>query len=441
MGRIKKMSSNKQQEPQESDLLAELQAADSKSPFTLKRWFITIITVLVAGFSYLFFIQSGPPELTTLYKTVEAYRGKLTVIVTATGTLQPLNQVDVGTEVSGTVESVRADYNDTVKEGQVLAVLDTSALKTQVKQSEALLASARANLLQVQADVLEAEKELTRLRQVSTLSKGKLPAARELDVAEIALQRSQANEAKSMAAIDEAVARLSMDQTTFEKATILSPINGIVLERSVEVGQTVAASLQAPVLFTLAEDLSKMELQVSVDEADVGKLQKGQDASFMVDAYPKRTFPSTTRQVRYGAQTDEGVVTYLTILEVDNNDLSLRPGMTATADIVVKQIDDALLVPNAALRFTPKRMAPDTKPSGNGNLLSKIMPGPPRRSKQPTNKTLPRDTQSSVWVLENNRPVEILVVAGTSNDSMTEIVSGEISAESVLITETISGEH
>lgn len=407
------MSSKSKQENPNTSLLTELQAAESRSSGKGKRRFVAIIAVILAvAAAYFFFKRPAPMESPTRYKTAEAHRGTLTVVVTATGTLQPLNQVDVGTEVSGTVKLVHADYNDTVSAGQILAVLDTSALETQVKQSEALLASAEASLLLVQADVLEAEKELARLHHVNKLSNGQLPATQELDAAEIALQRNKANEEKSRAAIAEAVARLAMDKTTLEKATIFSPINGIVLDKSVEVGQTVAASLQAPVLFTLAEDLSKMELQVNVDEADVGKLQKGQGATFSVDAYPTRTFPSTTKQVRYGAQSDEGVVSYLTILEVDNGDLSLRPGMTATADIIVEKRDNALQVPNAALRFTPRQTNLDIPPRENGNLLSKIMPRPPRPAKQPPMKAVSGNSQSSVWVLQDNRPVEVPVLTG-----------------------------
>ncbi len=426
---------------QQDDLILELKASESESRFLSKRWLVFFLFFVSIGAVYFLFLQKTAPQKNIFYKTALVERGKLAVVVTATGTLQPINEVDVGTEVSGTVRHIYADYNGRVEKGQVLAVLDTSSLNAQVKQSEALLASAKAGLLQVKADVLEAKKNLSRMHHLQKLSSGELPSSQELDVAEIALQRAEAEEAQSLAAIDEAAAKLSMDQTNLEKATIFSPITGIVLERSVEVGQTVAASLESPVLFTLAEDLRKMELQVNVDEADIGKLQETQQASFTVDAYPKRTFPSIVKQVRFGAQEDEGVVTYITILEVDNSDFPLRPGMTATADIVVKQVEDAVMVPNAALRFTPKKMGSKGAPPAKRSLLSKIMPGPPRPPSQQMKKLSPTNGQSAVWILQDGRPMQVPVRTGISNDSMTEIVEGDLDEGDRLITEEQNGEQ
>ncbi|MDY0351703.1 MAG: efflux RND transporter periplasmic adaptor subunit [Desulfobulbaceae bacterium] len=395
--------------------------------------------VLLAVVFLLFQWQGGRKGTAVEYRTVKAQRGDLTVTVTATGNLKATNQVDVGTEVSGTVESVAVDYNDVVKAGQVLARLDTTLLEAQVSQSRAAVESARANLRQAEAEVMEARLELIRFTRVRELSGGKIPSQQDFDQAETALKRALANEAMAEANIAQAEAKLRLDQTNLEKAIILSPIDGVVLARTVEPGQTVAASLQAPVLFTLAEDLTKMELHVDVDEADVGQVRDGQQATFTVDAYPNRTYPAHIIQVRFGSQTTDGVVTYPTVLNVDNSDLSLRPGMTATADIVVNQINDALLVPNAALRFVPP--APEEEASVNasgGSLISKLFPRPSRPRQQQRNTGIGAGKAQQVWTLRNSEPVAVPVTIGATSGIMTEIVEGEVAPGMELIIESIS---
>ncbi|MDW7773617.1 MAG: efflux RND transporter periplasmic adaptor subunit [Desulfobulbaceae bacterium] len=371
------------------------------------------------------------------YRTMEARRGDLTVIVTATGNLQPTNQVDVGTEVSGTVEYVEVDYNDVVKAGQILARLDTTMLEAQVNQSQSAVEAAQANLQQARAGVMEARLELVRFARARELSGGKIPSQQDFDQAETALKRALANEAMIEANIAQAEAKLRIDKTNLEKATILSPINGVVLVRSVEPGQTVAASLQAPVLFTLAEDLTKMELHVDVDEADVGQVREGQQATFTVDAYPDRTFPAHITQVRYGSLTTEGVVTYPTILNVDNSDLSLRPGMTATADIIAREVRDALLVPNAALRYAPQPQEEEKVGTEGGSLVSKLFPRPRRTRQQGSNET-GSGKEQQVWTLRNNEPVAFQVTTGVTSGIMTEITGGEVTEGMPLIVESVS---
>jgi HlyD family secretion protein len=373
------------------------------------------------------------------YKTVEAQQGDITVTVTATGNLEPTNQVDVGSEVSGTVKSVAVDYNDFVKAGQVLARLDTTMLEAQVNQSRSAVDSSRANLLLAQASLLEAKSAMDRLVNVRQLSGGKIPSKQDFDAADATLKRAQATENIIKANIAQAEAKLRIDETNLEKATILSPINGVVLVRSVEPGQTVAASLQAPVLFTLAEDLAKMELHVNVDEADVGQVKAGQQATFTVDAYPDRTFPAHIRQVRYGSQSSAGVVTYLTVLDVDNSDLSLRPGMTATADIVVKQVNNAILVPNSALRFAPQQQEAKTSSTAGGSLLSKLFPRPSHTRPKKNDEAGDKKKQK-VWTLRDNQPVAITVTTGASSGIMTEITSGEVTPGTPLIIESVSKE-
>ena len=369
------------------------------------------------------------------YKTSAVTRGDLIVTVTATGTLQPVNQVDVGTEISGTIKTVEVDYNDRVKVGQVLARIDTEKLQAQVLQSESTLESAQAKLVEAQATVVESRDNLERFKRVREMSGGKVPSQREYDAADAILKRAVSNEATLKALISEAKWKLSIDQTNLSKAVIRSPINGVVLKRQVEPGQTVAASLQTPVLFTIAESLAQMEVQVDVDEADVAQVKVGQQATFTVDGYPGRTFSAVVKQVRYGPETVQGVVTYKTLLSVDNSDLALRPGMTATANITVKRTVNILLVPNLALRFSPP--VPEQTAQSSGSLLSRLFPRPPRASK-------PRDTgdakskQQHVWILRDGQPLAVAVIAGSTDGIMTEITGGDITVGTEVVTDIIS---
>jgi HlyD family secretion protein len=398
-----------------------------------KVWVIfVIIATLIIGAIMRFYPKDN---VSPQYKTAQVKQGRLIVTVTATGKLEPVNQVDVGTEVSGTIETVAVNYNDQVKAGQVLAKLDTDKLEAQVLKSQAALESARANLLQAQAGTIEARNELKRLKRLHELSNRKVPSQHDLDTAEAAFKRAQAAEAGAKAQISEAKATLRSDQTNLEKAVIRSPINGIVLERKVEPGQTVAASLSTPVLFTLAENLAQMELHVDIDEADVGQVKEGQNATFTVDAYPDRIFPAMITEVRYAPQTEEGVVTYETVLSADNSDLSLRPGMTATADITVKTVDDTLLVPNTALRFTPP-VKEAKAVSSNSGLVASLLPHPPRHSSSKKHQDTPADSrQKKVWILRDKVPVAIGITVGTTNGAMTEVKDGDIKPGMPLLVE------
>jgi len=370
------------------------------------------------------------------YKTQEAERGSLIVTVTATGTLQPTKSVDVSSELSGIVRSVEATYNDRVKVDQILARLDTTKLESQVLQFRASLDSARGKLLQVQATVAETRASLGRLQRARELSGNRLPSQQELDTATAALARADADEAAAAAAVTQAKATLDANETDLGKAVIRSPINGVVLTRSVEPGQTVAASLQAPVLFTLAEDLAQMELHVYVDEADVGRVKEGQAATFTVDAYPGRAFQARIAQVRYGSKTVSGVVTYETVLSLDNADLSLRPGMTATAVITVQKVENRVLVPNAALRFAPST-GQTQAPASSGGLLRKILPGPPPAT--PKASANGDAKQQRVWVLRDGQLVAIPVTVGVTDGIRTEIASGAVEPGMALVVDTNGG--
>ena len=372
------------------------------------------------------------------YQTEKAQRGDLTVTVTTTGNLEPTNQVEVGSEQSGIIETVEVDYNDHVKIGQVLAKLDPSKLEAEVLQSKAALASARAKVLQTEATIKETRNALSRLEEVRKLSNNKAVSQHDLDAAQAALDRALADKASAKATVNQAQAALEANETDLSKAVIRSPINGIVLTRNVEPGQTVAASLQAPVLFTLAEDLTQMELHVGVDEADVGQVKEGQEATFTVDAYPDRNFPARIIQVRFGSQTLEGVVTYETLLNVDNSDLSLRPGMTATAEITVEKVKNAILVPNAALRFSPQIKEKEAPSNGSG-LLSKLLPRRHRhRSSSKQRKDMIADhKQQLVWTLRDGQPDPITVTTGATDGSMTEVIRGDVEPGMALVVDTL----
>jgi HlyD family secretion protein len=373
----------------------------------------------------------GGDEETVRYVTEPATRGSLTVTVTATGTLEPTNKVDISSELSGIIRSVEVDFNDTVEVGQVLAQLDTTRLDAQVLQSKAALEAARARVAEEEAGEREAEAQLARLERVHELSGGKVPSAQELVAAEAGAARAAAASASARAVVTQAEATLDAQQTDLFKTAIRSPIRGVVLTRAAEPGQTVASSLQAPILFTLAEDLTRMELNVSVDEADVGQVASGQAASFTVDAWPDRAFSARVTQVRLGSETVEGVVTYETILEVDNTEGLLRPGMTATADVTVRKVENAVLVPNAALRFTPPRPQED---EASGGLLRALLPM--RFAGRDRDRDKGDGRGQRIWVLRNGQAEEVRVHVDASDGAFTALVDPPIEPGTEVIIDT-----
>ena len=264
-------------------------------------------------------------------------------------------------------------------------------------------------------------------------------SAQDCDASQASYDRAAANLESTKAQVVQAQASLDAESTMLAKATIHSPIDGIVLKRDVEPGQTMAASFQTPVMFTLAENLTQMELHVDVDEADVGQVAVGQEALFTVDAYANKNFPAEISEVHFASQTVEGVVTYETVLTVNNSELLLRPGMTATADILVKKVKNALLVPNVALRFSPPAL--EQKTSGSGSLISSLIPRPPSGSKPREDTSDVNKNQQQVWVLRDEQPVAVAVTTGSSDGIKTEITSGDIETDMALIIDTISSKQ
>jgi HlyD family secretion protein len=433
------MNMDTETNPSSTDVVATLGDYGREPPAwkRLAKW-IAIAAVVLLGISW--FVNRGDRAPTT-YVTQDARRGNIVVTVTATGNLEPRNQVDIGSELSGTMRQVYVDVNDEVKAGQTLAVLDTTRLNAQVLQAESSLASAQARVIQSEATLKEARANIQRLQKVRELSGNKIPSQQDMDVAESAVSRGEGDLAAAKAAVAQARASLATVRTDLSKTEIKSPINGVVLVRSVEPGSTVAASLQAPILFTLAEDLKKMELHVSVDEADVGSVQVGQTASFTVDAFPSRTFSAHITQVHFASNntqkssstssqasaTTTGVVTYETVLEVDNNELLLRPGMTATAQIVTTSIEDALLIPNAALRFQPEGVQVPGMPGANGRQggspMSAFMPQMGRRpGGQAGQQGGAMRRLGRAWILENDKPALVMFRPGASDGRFTQVL-------------------
>lgn len=395
---------------------------------------LLLVGLLGGGYAWSQYGRTG-----VQYVTEPVRVGDITTRVSATGTLSPTNSVDVGSELSGTIAAVLVDYNDRVKKGQVLAVLDTTKLKQQIAKSQAALKAAEASVAQNRATVTETSATVKRYEEVSRLSGGKVPAPTEMDAARAKLERAQADLNSALATVAEARATLQSNETDLAKSSIRAPIDGVVLSRAVSKGQTVAASLSVTTLFTLAEDLKKMELVVSVAESDVGQVRAGQAAEFNVDAHPDKPFPASIKLIRVASKTVDNVVSYQTVLSVDNQDLALLPGMTATADILVTEKKGVLRIPNAALRFEPTA-ATSTKP-GSGGVLSLLMPRPPGSAQAARTASAPAKAGGGkgvarVWVNTPSGPHPVTVQTGLSDGKYTEIESAELKEGDEVITDT-----
>lgn len=395
-------------------------------------WFIAAAAALV--FIAVFAFGSGSSEPNYSYRTAPVSRGDLTVSVTATGTIQPLNQVDVGAEISGLIEAVNVDFNDRVALGQSLASMDKDQLSARVRQSRAQLVSAQAKVEEAKANELEARNNLDRAKSLH--KKGNV-SEQSLDNASAGHARAIAALASTLAQVTVAEANVAADETNLSKTEITAPIDGIVLTRQVEPGQTVAASFQTPVLFTLAEDLSAMKLVVDIDEADIGQVREGQVATFAVDAYPGRIFPAEITSVRFAPKNENGVVTYEALLSVDNTDLALRPGMTATATVTTATRAGAIMVPYAALRFTPPVSSedgdePEARRRGAPGLMGMMMPRF-SRNRGDRQAVLQPGAPGQVWVMENDQLRSLTVEIGLLDGERAEVIGEGISAGAEVI--------
>jgi HlyD family secretion protein len=395
-------------------------------------WAAAVLAILLGG--WLLWARSAG-QSPVRYVTEPVIRGNLVVVVTATGSAQPTTQVNISSELSGTVRKVHVDFNSPVTAGQPLAELDTDKLEAAIRNAEAKLDAANARVADAAATIEERRSDYERKR---TLIKSKIISDKDLDLAKFAYERAVAAQKTGLAEVEVATADLRLNQINLAKACICAPINGVVLKRSVDPGQIVASSLQAPVLFVIAEDLRRMELQVDVDEADVGKVKVGQRATFGVDAYPDRKFPAQIRDIRYGSEIVQGVVTYKAVLTIDNSELLIRPGMTATAEIVVDEVADALLVPNAALRFAPPSAQEGTQSTG---LLQRLLPRHPSATFRPASRPEESGPNRTVWTLTDGAPVGHSVLIGATDGRRTQILTGDLAPGQPVIVDSTAAKR
>lgn len=416
---------NKPAAPQSREEVEKVIGAGRRSRFGVTGWLIVFaIIATVGGFAYQR-ISAVRESANIQYTTDPARMSDISVIVTATGSVEPTNKVDVSSELSGIIRTVNVDYNSKVKKGDVLARLDTDTIEAQMESSRAKVTAAEAGVGEAEATLEDSKSQLDRKK---ALAKTNVVSSQDLETATAAYHKAEAALASARAAVVAAKADLNIIETNLQKACICSPINGVVLSRNVDPGQVVAASLQAPVLFTIAEDLSKMEVQVDIDEADVGKVKEGQEATFSVDAYPGEDFKAQIKQVRYGSEVVQGVVTYKAVLSADNSKMLLRPGMTATAEIVVQRENNVLTVSNEALRFSP----PVTEPVAKQSFLQKLLPGFPR-FRQPSAPVVTGDARN-IWVLRNGEAKELKVTIGATDGKRTAIRAGDLkSGDEVIV--------
>lgn len=397
--------------PKNEDEIARTLGLNARKgrPFIFSPSFLSGCAILtLAGICYSLqaFWKTRPQS----FETIPVKRGDLTLNVKATGTLHPVNTVEVGAEISGRLERVLADFNSRVRKGDTLAEIDTKQLRAQVERSEAGLESAEAGLKQAQATLLEATQNA---RRVERLAGSKLISEQDLDAARATLARAEAGVASAKSQVTVARASLNADRTNLEKAVIRSPIDGVVLARKVEPGQTVAATFQTPILFKLAEDLTRMKLIVNIDEADVGMVRESQQALFVVDAHPDRSFTARITSVRNDPVTIQGVVSYEAVLTVDNSGALLRPGMTANATIRTESRTNVLLVSNSALRFLP--------------------PGEISATSEQNDLENMESSHGKVWLLRNQKPVALLIRKGLTDGRFTEVLGSEIAEGSELL--------
>ena len=428
----------------------------------LLTW-IVIAAVLIGG--GLWYYRSRSATKAPAPVTAAVTRGDVIAKVDATGTLAAVTTVQVGSQVSGTIKALHADYNSQVKKGQVIAELDPSLFQTQVEQ-------ARANLVKAESDVEHARVEVndsaTKAKRAQELSDQKLISRNDLDTAVAAAAQAQASLKSSQAQVTQARAALNQSQVTLDHTIIRAPIDGVVISRSVDVGQTVAASLSAPTIFVIAQDLTHMQVTASIDESDIGRVAAGQPVTFRVDAYPNQTFSGTVSQVRLEPKTEQNVVSYTTMIDVPNPDLRLKPGMTANVTVQIAMNENALRVPNGALRFSPTpelfaalgQEAPQnlaangtvagatgTAGANGGNAggarFAQLTPEQrarncARRDGAGGNNQANADPNAPrfgrVWVLRDGKLQQVRIRTGVSDGAMTAVVGGDLKEGDQVVT-------
>jgi HlyD family secretion protein len=388
----------------------------------------TVLVLAAAAGVWRWRTTSARPRLQM--DTAKVDKGRIVAKVTATGTLSAIVTVQVGSQVSGRIAALRADFNSPVKKGQLIAKIDPQLFQASVEQARANLVAAQGNLAKSKAQAVDAERQYQRSK---TLAERKLIAQADLDTAQSNSEAAAAQVDASAGAVEQARAALHEAVVNLAYTDIVSPTNGVVISRNVDVGQTVAASLQAPTLFVIAEDLAKMQVDTSVAEADVGRLRAGMDANFTVDAYPSEIFRGTVRQIRNAPQTVQNVVTYDAVIDVANPDLKLKPGMTANVTFIYAQKDDVLRVPNAALRFRPPPDLAAFSAPGRPNGRNAGGGGGP--ASKPAPKQVETPDQRTVWALRGDQPVQMRIRLGISDGAFTEMVDGGLQPGDQVVTD------
>jgi HlyD family secretion protein len=389
-----------------------------------KKILVAVILMLILGIGGFFLFKNKGNGVK--FKTEKVTRGDIRASVTATGTMSAVTTVLVGTQVSGTIRQLFVDYNSVVKKGQMLAQIDPAIFQAQVEQAIANLQSAIANVEKSEAALLDAKRTMERNR---TLFARNFIARSDLDTSETNYLSAQAQVNVAKAQVQQTRAALQLAKTNLQYTRILSPVDGMVISRNVDIGQTVAASFQTPTLFNIAQDLTRMQIDTNVDEADIGKIVVGQPVQFSVDAYPDNNFNGKVSEIRNAPTTVSNVVTYDVVIKVDNPEFKLKPGMTANVSIIINQKQAVLKIPNAALRFkwTTEKTADKTKADGSAK-------------KPETRKdTTPGQKTQGLWILENDKPKRVQVTAGISDGSFTEILSGELKEGDAVIIEAVGG--
>jgi len=370
----------------------------------MKKTLIWVVVLAVVGVGAYIKFRDGNEGPT--FRTEKITKGNIVSTVTATGTVNAVTTVLVGTQVSGTIKEIRVDFNSHVKKGQLIALIDPATFEAQVEQQKANLNSAKANVEKAKATLTDAKRTMERNKELRARD---LIAQSDLDTSVTNYETSKAQVGVAVAAVAQAEAALKTAVTNLGYTRIVSPVDGVVVSRNVDVGQTVAASFQTPTLFTIAQDLTKMQIDTNVDEADIGKVKLGQDVEFTVDAYPDTTFRGKVSQIRIAPISVQNVVTYDVVVLVDNKELKLMPGMTANVSVIVAEARGALKIPNAALRFRP------------------VVPG-----RQVLEKG------SGVWIAQDRKAVRVPVKLGISDGSYTELVSGNLKEGEAVIVESAS---
>jgi len=401
-----------------------------------RRLILVLVVVLAAGGAGAWLWRSSTSKPKLQLDSAAVDRGRIVAKVTATGTLSAIVTVQVGSQVSGRVAALHADFNSRVKKGQLIAKIDPALFQAAVEQARANFVAARGNLAKSEAQAADAARQAARNR---TLVERSLIAQADYDTSQSNADAARAGVEAAKGVVEQARAALHQAEVNLAYTNIVSPTSGVVISRNVDVGQTVAASLQAPTLFVIAEDLAKMQVNTSVAEADVGRLRDGMEVTFTVDAHPSEVFRGVVRQIRNAAQTVQNVVTYDAVIDVANDELKLRPGMTANVTFVYAQKEDVLRLPNAALRFRPP---PDLlqgqadRPRAGG---AEAAPGGGRQGRAPGRGTRDTPDRRTVWVLRDGQPAPVPVRTGISDGSLTEVVEGDLKPGDAVVTDAIGG--